>query len=782
MNESDTRLHKIDPKLKAAGWGVTEGSRITTEYTFTRGKISQTQKGKPKRADYVLMYKGVKIAIVEAKSDELSYSEGVGQAKKYADMLGIRFTYATNGDKIYEMDRKTCEERFVADYPSPDELWQRVYGQANELRDRLNAQPYYSDGVKQPRYYQELAVRRVLEGMAKGERRILLTLATGTGKTFIAFQIAWKLFETRWNLKQTGTRPRILFLADRNTLAKQAMIDFGGFKKDALVRIKPDSVRKNGGVPTNGSIFFTIFQTFMCGPDESPYFGQYPRDFFDLVIIDECHRGGAKDESNWRGILEYFEPAVQLGLTATPRVDQNVNTYQYFTYHAYEYSLRQGIEDGFLTPFRHINMKSNIDDYIYSPDDEVVSGEVERGKVYTEADFYKGDIKIRERDEARVKEFLEGMGETEKGIVFCATQAHAAEVCDMINRQRKKKGYCERVTANDGEEGESRLEEFKNNEKTIPTVLTTSEKLTTGVDARNVRHIVLMRPVNSMIEFKQIVGRGTRIYEGKFYFTIWDFVHAYEKYSQPDWDGEPVCPKCGNNPCTCEHKVKTYPPHSGGEGGEGTGEPRLCPVCHQDPCICPPKEQLEIKLSDGRARRIKFVSDVMFLGADGRPIGAQQFIEEMFGRLPDFFSSSEDLHRMWADPDTREALLERLEEAGYGKDVLKDIRRIIDAEQSDLLDVLEYIAYATTPIERRERAERIEGYAQSLPEVQRQFVSYLTNAYIVSGVDELSMSKLKTLLELKFGSVPEGISALGSVPHARQTFKDFQRRLYLTTA
>ena len=768
MNESDTRLHKIDPKLKQAGWGTVEGSRITTEYTFTRGKISQSQKAQPKRADYVLIYKGVKLAIVEAKSDELSYAEGVPQAKEYADMLGIRFTYATNGNDIYEMDRESFDEHFVNAFPSPDELWTRIYGQPNLWRDKLNEEPFYSDSVKQPRYYQETAVRKVLEGIAKGEKRILLTLATGTGKTFIAFQIAWKLFQTRWNLKQTGTRPRILFLADRNTLAKQAMIDFGGFKKDALVRIKPDSVAKNGSVPTNGSIFFTIFQTFMCGPDDSPYFGQYPRDFFDLVIIDECHRGGAKDESNWRGILEFFEPAVQLGLTATPRVDQNVNTYTYFTYHAYEYSLKQGIEDGFLTPFRHINMKSNIDDYIYQPDDEVLSGEVNVFKTYTEKDFYQGNIKIRERDEARVKEFLAGIGEGEKGIVFCATQAHAAEVRDMINRQVKKKGYCERVTANDGEEGETFLEEFKDNEKTIPAILTTSQKLSTGVDARNVRHIILMRPVNSMIEYKQIVGRGTRIYDGKYFFTIWDFVEAYKKYSQPDWDGEPVCPKCGNNPCTCGHKPHKYIIEDGDKGDVGTKEPPE-----------EPKEQLEIKLSDGRVRRIKFISDIMFWGADGKPVSAQTFIDEMFGHLPDFFSSSQNLHEIWADPDTREALLAKLELAGYGKEVLKDIRRIIDAEQSDLLDVLEYIAYATTPIERKERAERIKGYEAGLPNAQKEFVEYLMNAYIKSGVDELGKDKLKTLLSLKFGSVTEGIAALGGTPQARQTFKDFQKKLYV---
>ncbi len=773
MNESDTRLHKIDPKLKAAGWGVTEGSRITTEYTFTRGKISQTRKGTPKRADYVLIYKGVKLAIVEAKSDELSYSEGVAQAKEYADMLKIRYTYATNGNEIYEMDRETFDEGFVERFPTPDELWQRVYGEADEWRDRFNAQPFYDNGIKMPRYYQETAVRRVLEGIAKGEKRILLTLATGTGKTFIAFQIAWKLFETRWNIAKTGTRPRILFLADRNVLANQAMIDFGGFKRDAMVRIKPGTVSKGGSVPTNGSIFFTIFQTFMCGPDESPYFGQYPRDFFDLVIIDECHRGGAKDESNWRGILEYFEPAVQLGLTATPRVEQNVNTYGYFTYHAYEYSLKQGIEDGFLTPFRHINMQSNIDEYVYSPDDKVVKGDVVPGKVYKEEDFYRGNIVIRQRDEARVREFMSGIGEREKTLVFCATQAHAAEVRDMINRYRRKKGYCERVTANDGLVGEMFLEEFKNNEKTIPTVLTTSEKLSTGVDALNVRHIVLMRPVNSMIEFKQIVGRGTRIYEDKYYFTIWDFVKAYEKYSQPDWDGEPICPKCGNNPCTC--KKKPAPTNDGDEEGNGGGKP-YPPAPDDDGGMA--SEPLEIILSDGKARQIRFINSVMFWGAEGKPVSAQQFIAEMFGRLPEFFTSSEDLHKQWADPDTREALLGRMEEAGYGKEILKDIRKIMDAEDCDLLDVLEYVAYATTPIERKERAERLKDYRDTLNIVQRQFVDYLIAAYIKSGVEELQTDKLKVQLMLKFGSIAEGISAMGGVPSARQTFKDFQQHLY----
>ena len=280
-----------------------------------------------------------------------------------------------------------------------------------------------------------------------------------------------------------------------------------------------------------------------------------------------------------------------------------------------------------------------------------------------------------------------------------------------------------------------------------------------------------MRPVNSMIEYKQIVGRGTRIYDGKYYFTIWDFVKAYLKYSDPGWDGEPVCPKCGNNPCTCvkKHREVVYE------------IPEEKPVVARDDTPEPEPDVptiLEVRLSDGRARRIRFINDIMFWGADGKPVSSQKFIEEMFGRLPDFFSSSEDLHQKWADPDTREALLEKLDEAGYGKEVLKDIRRIIDAEKSDLMDVLEYIAYATTPIERQERAERIKDYYDTLSASQKQFVEYLVNAYIRSGVDELRMDKLKTQLELKFGSVPEGISSLGGVSQARQTFKEFQQRLY----
>jgi type I restriction enzyme R subunit len=774
MNESDTRLHKIDPQLKAAGWGVADGSYVTTEYAFTRGKVSKTVKGKPKKADYVLIYRNVKLAIVEAKSDEVGYKEGIAQAKDYASDLDIRFTYAADGDHIYEIDRDPQHggEREVSGFPTPQELWQRQFGKADYWRDKLRTEPFYQDGEKRLRYYQEAAVNRVLDAIARGEKRILLTLATGTGKTIIAFHIAWKLFQTRWNVAGTNTRPKVLFLTDRNILADQAFNKFGGFPADALVRIRPESVRKHGEVPTNGSIFFTIFQTFMSG--ETPNFGQYPQDFFDLIIIDECHRGGARDESNWRGIMDYFNTAVQLGLTATPRVDMNANTYIYFSYHAYEYSLKQGIDDGFLTPFRHFNMKSTIDEYHYTPDDIVTEGKVDYNKTYTEEDFYHGDIVIKERDRGRVRQFMDNMGSPdEKTIVFCANQEHAATIRDMINQYHQEQtgnynsDYCVRVTANDGEKGDEFLCEFEDNEKVVPTILTTSEKLSTGVDALNVRNIVLMRPVDSMIEFKQIIGRGTRLYDGKYFFTVFDFVKAYEHFSQPAWDGEAVCPVCGNNPCTCKKPGGGGGGGEGGEGGEGGGGHK------------PPRQKVVIQLSDGKKRSIQYQTEMMFWSRDGKPVAAEDFIREMFGEMPAFYSSIDDLQQQWADPARREVLLDKLSKAGYGVDVLKQIRHIINADNADLLDVLEYVSYAVSPIERKKRAEKARPFADTLTPSQKSFVDYVIDAYIANGVKELSRQNLSGLIQQKFRDVSTGIYKLGGIEAARQVYSNFQKQLYL---
>ena len=780
MNESQTRLEKIDVAIKQAGWGVVEESRIIVEYPIAKGRISKSMAPKPLKADYILVYKGVKLAVVEAKSDEKDVSEGVAQAKLYAKMLDIRFTYATNGDKIYAMDMHTCEEGEVMSFPSPQDLWAWTLGDSDEWRDKFYEQPLFSNGTKSPRYYQEIAINKTLAEIAKGRNRILLTLATGTGKTYIAFQIAWKLFQTRWNVKKTGNRPRILFLADRNTLANQAFNGFFGFAPDALVRIKPDSIRKSGKVPTNGSVFFTIFQTFMTGQGENYFFGEYPKDFFDLIIIDECHRGGAKDESSWRGILEYFDSAVQLGLTATPRREINADTYRYFGEPVYQYSLKQGISDGFLTPFRHCMMRGTIDDYIYSPEDEILSGEVDEGRVYNEVDFYLGNITIKQRDEARVKEFMSHINPNEKTIVFCATQNHAGQVRDMINRLHKGNPYyAVRVTANDGEIGETFLREFQDNEKTIPTILTTSQKLSTGVDALNVRNIVLLRPVKSMIEFKQIIGRGTRLYEGKYFFTIYDFVRAYENFQDAAWDGEPVCPHCGNEPCTCKDSDYTSIPEER-EDIPAVGDMEVNYQADSKEVEEREKPQkLEIRLSDGRARRIKYIKADMFWGADGKPVAAEDFLREMFGAMPDFFSTAEELREKWATPKTREELLEKMSEAGYGIDVLKQVRKLVDAEDSDLLDVLEYIAYQTEPMERRERVRKVETFKRSLSAVEQDFVSYIIDLYLRAGVEELGTKKLPEIIKLKYGSLVDGTSTLGSIDVARNAFLNLQQCLYL---
>ena len=550
MNEAETRAEYIDPKLKKSDWGVVEETKILREYNITAGKI-QTGGGraKPLIADYVLVYKGRKLAVIEAKSNELEVGEGVAQAKNYAEKMHIETTYASNGKEIYQICMKTGKEGLIAAFPAPDELWGKTFATQNQWRDTFTQLPFEDvGGTKEARYYQEIAVNKTMNAIADNKKRILLTMATGTGKTFVAFQIAWKLFQTRWNLKRDGSRrPRILFLVDRNILADQAFNAFSAFPEDALVRINPADIRKKGKVPTNGSIFFTIFQTFMSGKDKddnpAPYFGEYPTDYFDFIVIDECHRGGANDEGNWRGILEYFSPAVQLGLTATPKRDNNIDTYRYFGEPVYVYSLKEGINDGFLTPFKVKRIKTTIDDYVYTSDDQIVEGEIEEGKIYTEPDFNR-IIEIKEREAKRVRVFLDEINQSEKSIVFCSTQDHALAVRDLVNQYKKSRepNYCHRVTANDGALGDQHLREFQDNEKSVPTILTTSQKLSTGVDARNIRNIILMRPVNSMIEFKQIIGRGTRLFDGKEYFTIYGFVDAYHHFADPEWDGEPIEP------------------------------------------------------------------------------------------------------------------------------------------------------------------------------------------------------------------------------------------------
>lgn len=796
-NEAETRAEHIDPALAAAGWGVVEGSRIRREYPITLGRLEGAGKrGKPLMADYVLEYRNTKLAVVEAKAWGKPLTEGIGQAKDYAGKLALRFTYASNGQGIYGIDMHTGHEGELPAFPSPEALWQATFAVDNAWRNRFAAVPFEDKGgYWQGRYYQDIAIERVLAALAEGRERILLTLATGTGKTFIAFQLAWKLFHSRWNVTdwkaasggtgQGSRRPRILFLADRNILADQAYNAFSAFPEDALVRIAPDDMRKKGKVPKNGSVFFTIFQTFMSGPPKdghpSPWFGEYPADFFDFIIIDECHRGGANDESNWRGILEYFAPAVQLGLTATPKRQDNADTYAYFGEPVFVYSLKDGINDGFLTPFRLKQIATTLDEYVYTPDDTLVEGEIEAGKRYVEADFNR-IIEIKAREKKRVAIFMNEIDQKEKTIVFCATQEHALAVRDLINQSKKSSdpNYCQRVTAEDGALGEQWLRDFQDNEKTIPTILTTSQKLSTGVDARNVRNIVLMRPVNSMIEFKQIIGRGTRLYDGKDYFTIYDFVKAHHHFSDPEWDGEPQTPEpcstCQQSPCVC---LKEPPPPCyicGNRPCTCTKAP--CPTCGNRPCTC--KKKARVKLADGKERQIQFMSATSFWHPDGTPMSAAQFMEALFGQLPEFFKDEDELRTLWGAPDTRRKLLEGLAEKGFGKDQLAEIQKIIDAEKSDLFDVLAFVAYAEPPLTREERAERAKAIIGTrFGDKQQAFLTFVLAHYVSAGVEELDEAKLGPLLKLKYNNaIADAFADLGAPEAVRQAFVGFQPYLY----
>jgi type I restriction enzyme, R subunit len=795
MNEAETRAELIDPKLQACGWGVIEGSKILRERDVCKITDGRIQVGggrsKPLIADYILVYKGIKLAVVEAKSDELEVGEGIAQAKQYAAKLNLDMTYSTNGKEIYSICMETGVEGLVNDFLTPEELWNKTYSDQNEWRDKFSTIPFEDkSGTWQLRYYQEIAVKNTLEAVAQNKDRILLTLATGTGKTAIAFQIAWKLFQTRWNLNRDGgRRPRILFLADRNILADQAFNSFSAFPEDAMIRIKPSEIKKKGSVPTNGSIFFTIFQSFMSGTDSDgdpePYFGDYPEDYFDFIIIDECHRGGANDEGNWRGILDYFSPAVQLGLTATPKRKDNVDTYQYFGEPVYIYSLKEGINDGFLTPFKVKRIKTTLDDYIYTNDDEIIEGEIEEGKNYTEADFNK-IIEIKAREAKRVQVFMDESNQNEKAIIFCATQLHAAAIRELVNQYKTKSKdpkYCVRVTANDGNLGEQHLREFQDNEKLIPTILTTSQKLSTGVDARNIRNIVLMRPINALIEFKQIVGRGTRLFDGKEFFTIYDFVDAYQHFADPEWDGEPIeddpCTKCGQNPCVCIIEPRPPCPDCGQKPCICIKEPPPpCIKCGQSPCKC--KKRVKVKLKDGKEREIQHMIATSFWSADGKPISVEEFLHNLFGELPNFFKSEDELRTIWSNPVTRKTLLEKLDEAGFGKDELNTLKKLIDAEKSDLFDVLEYVFNSDIkPITREARVAAAEATIFAfLNDKQKEFIEFVLSKYIETGVEELDQEKLPILLTNKYQSLEDAKEVLGEVASISSLFIEFQKHLY----
>ncbi len=773
-SESDTRSKLIDPSIKNSNWLE---SNIIREYYFTDGrKLIGGKRGKRYFVDYLLTYKNTNLAIIEAKAESKDPLDGLQQSINYAERLKIDFVYATNGHKIYEHSLLEGKGSFIENYPTPNELFLRKYGKQTTKAQDIVTYPFHIEGTMKPRFYQQIAVQKTIEAIADEKDRVLLTLATGTGKTYIAFQIAYRLFQSKWNRDGSDRRPRILFLADRNVLKDQSMNTFNPLEKDC-VEINGKVIKKRGGkVPTAGNIFFAIYQSIAENKnrvvdvteeeqedDVTAYYKQYPSNFFDLIIIDECHRGSANDESSWRDILNHFGSSVHLGLTATPKRNDNGDTYKYFGEPIYEYSLKDGINDGFLTPYKVKRIQTNIDEYKFDPND-IITGELD--KQIVELEQFEKQVVIPKRTELIAKTILQNMNPMDKSIIFCVNQKHALDMKVAIDKHKiiKDNNYCVRVTSDEGDIGRDFLEMFQNNDRDIPTLLTSSKMLTTGVDAKNVRNVVLAAPIKSMTEFKQIIGRGTRVFEGKDFFTIMDFVGATNLFYDPKWDGEdePQPPKGGNG--------------KGKETGGGDDTPPT-----ESPEVEPPiNEKVTI---DIKGKKLKVINiETTYVGMDGIPLKTEDYLELLIGVLGKFYNDEDGLREIWSNPTNRKDLLNKLKEMNIDESQLNDLKVIFEAEDSDIYDILTHISFNLDIKTRAERVLHVEDseFVEKLHnEKAKEFIEFILERYKKDGVKELDEDKLGKLVDLSgLGSVREVANNFGGIPQMRDEYFELQREIY----
>lgn len=775
-SEQDTRAKHIDPQLKLASW---EENYIIREYYFTDGrKLTGNKRGQRLFVDYLLIYQNVPLALIEAKKFEKEPTEGLQQAINYAKKLNIDIVFSTNGKRIYQFDLTEGKGEYIDNYPSPQDLYKRKFGKSDEWKKILTEVPFYSFGDFKPRYYQEVAVRKVMEAIAENKNRILLTMATGTGKTFVAFQIVYKLFTARWNIDKTHRRPRILFLADRNILADQAINTFNPLEKD-LVKINGEEIRsRNGKVPTNANVFFAIYQAIAEREDIGGNYKQYPKDFFDLVVIDECHRGSANENGSWRDILDYFTSAVHLGLTATPKRSDNIDTYNYFGKPVYEYSLKEGINDGFLTPYKVKRIRTNIDEYIPTKEDKIISGEIE-DKVYNLSDF-EAKIIVEDRTDLIAQAILANIRPMDKSIIFCVNQQHALMMRDAINKHKgvRDANYCVRITSDEGDLGKRLLEKFQDNDKDIPAILTSSQMLTTGVDARNVRNVILVRVINSMVEFKQIVGRGTRVFEDKDFFTIMDFTGATNLFYDDKWDGLPDAPP---ETIIVETEDDIEPPLISAiqnmENEEGDA-PAL--EIKDDPEA--KKEKVIVKLSNGRKLKVTDI-EVRYVGDNGKPLTASEFLEKLIAFLPDLFQSEKQLRAIWSKPESRFDLLKKLGQIGFDDEQLNTLKQMFEAEQSDIFDLLAFLNYNKEIITRSQRVvntKKIKGFFEAYQDRRAQdFLYFILERYQKDGIEELKRDKLSELIHLNgLGTTKDAAKVFGDVNKLVGAFYKLQEVMY----
>ena len=765
-SEKETRVKLIDPQLKSSGWLE---SHIIEEYYFTDGrKLIGSKRGKQYFVDYLLCFKNINLAIVEAKAQHKDSLDGLQQSINYAKKLNVDFVYATNGDKIYEHNLILGKGRLIESYPTPDELYARKFPTLSSIKENLITQNFHIEANMTPRYYQKIAIDKTIESIADGKERLLLTLATGTGKTYIAFQIIYKLFEAKWNKENSQRRPKVLFLADRNILSDQAYNTFNPLEKD-IIRLNGKEIRNRGGkVPTNANIFFAIYQSiaerksdeFDEENDVNAYYKQYPKDFFDLVVIDECHRGSANSESSWREILDHFSWAIHLGLTATPKRDDNGDTYDYFGEPIYKYSLKDGINDGFLTPYKVKRIQTNIDEYKFDPND-IITGVLKENIVKLEE--FEKQVIIPKRTELIAKSILQNIQTMDKSIIFCVNQKHAIDMKIAIDKYKivKDNDYCVRVTSNEGEIGREFLEAFQNNDKDIPTILTSSKMLTTGVDAKNVRNIILTAPIRSMTEFKQIIGRGTRLFEGKDFFTIIDFVGATNLFYDDEWDGLPQDKEAKD--------ISNKEPKS----------PNLKEPTPKDNEEYKPKEKVII---DIKGKILKVIDiETTYVGEDGIPLKTDKYLEFLIGILGEFYNDEDGLRQIWSNPQNRKELLNKLKEMNIDESQLDDLKEIFEAENCDIYDVLAHISFNLDIKTRSERvlsvenSEFVEKYHSNKA---KEFIEFILERYKKDGVKELDEDKLSDLIKLSGIDKNELKEAFDGAVNIREGYFGLQREIY----
>ena len=791
MNEADTCRKYVVPKLQAVGWDDRPHA-INEQRTFTDGRIvfvgGSARRGKQKRADYLLRYRpDFPIAIVEAKARYKHAADGLQQAKDYAEILGLRFAYATNGDGIVEFDYTTGTERAVADFPTPEHLWTRLRLADGPTDDRAAERlltPTFADRTKPLRYYQEIAVNRAIQAVLQRRRRVLLTLCTGAGKTAVAFQICWKLWQARWNARGDSRRPKILFLADRNVLIDDPMAkDFLPFG-EARHRIA-------GGVAAKSrDMYFATYQTMAEDESRPGLYREYGREFFDLIVVDECHRGSARNDSAWREILEWFEPAAQIGMTATPRRQENADTYAYFGDPLYEYSLAQGIADGFLAPYRVHRVITDYDAAGWRPS----KGERDRyGREIPDADYgtpdFERKVALRARTHAIARHLAVFMTETNrfaKTIVFCVDQEHALEMRSALaelnaDLTKDHPDYVCRVTADEGDVGSAHREKFQDVETQTPAILTTSQLLTTGVDAPTCKNVVLARMVGSIAEFKQIIGRGTRLRPdyGKLAFNIIDYTGtATCMFADPAFDGDPV----RESETVIDAEGETVETSEGDDVAPDTGDmtdevwdtPDGGPPQNEDDAPDPRKFYVD----DGEVEIIRHL--VYELDADGRRLSCKHLTNYAGEKVRTLYPNASELRAGWLDPERRTEIVERLEEMGVDPGALAEA---VGLPETDEFDLLCHLAYNTPLRTRRERAdnlrrERDAFFAGFGPEA-RQVLDAVIEKYAEHGSAQL---KLPDVLEVpplsEWGNVIELSARFGGSTALRGAVTEMQRLLY----